>query len=173
MFQNQNFAPTPSNHSNYIHPESKLPPKRKKMHAQTRFSSQHLELKLKLCRLFIMEVNVTVAQSVLVIYSAKWWYKWISFMTESWIEHVWLKRQFRKATGMTGFTTAKFSESTLLSACDFAFLGQFGFWMDIIWVARWTGLKIPTPKHMRKSNIWLLEQKFSQVYDCSNYFILK
>ena len=35
-------------------------------------------------------------------------------MTESRIEHVWLKRQVRKTTGMTDFITANFSESTLL-----------------------------------------------------------
>ena len=74
VFRNQNFEPIPSKHSNFIHPESKLPQKRKKMHAQTRFLSQLLEVKLELCRLFIMEVNITVAHCaiyVLVIYSVK------------------------------------------------------------------------------------------------------
>ena len=41
----------------------------------------------------------------------------------------------------------------------FAFLGQWGFWMDIIWVARWNRLEILIPKHMWKSKIRLLEQK--------------
>ena len=33
-------------------------------------------------------------------------------------------------------------------ACVFAFLWQFGFWMDIILVARWNGLENLIPKHM-------------------------
>ena len=64
VFQNQNFELIPSKHSDYIHPESKVPLKRKKMHAQTLFLSQLLEVKLELCPLFIMEVKITVAQSV-------------------------------------------------------------------------------------------------------------
>ena len=44
-------------------------------------------------------------------------------------------------------------------ACLFAFLWQFGFWMDIILVARWNGLENLILKHMWKSKIWLLEQK--------------
>ena len=38
----------------------------------------------------------------------------------------------------------------------FAFWGQFRFWMDIIWVVRWNGLKILIPKHIWKSKIRLL-----------------
>ena len=40
-----------------------------------------------------------------------------------------------------------------------AFLGQFRFWMDIIWLARWNGLEILIPKHMWKSEIRLPEPK--------------
>ena len=44
-------------------------------------------------------------------------------------------------------------------AMFFLFLGQFGLWMDIIWVARWNQIEILIPKHLWKSKIWLLEQK--------------
>ena len=32
-----------------------------------------------------------------------------------------------------------------------AFLGQYRFWMDTFWIARWNGLEILIPKHMWKS----------------------
>ena len=40
----------------------------------------------------------------------------------------------------------------------FAFLGKLWFWMCNIEEARWNGLKILIPKHMRKSKNELLEQ---------------
>ena len=43
-----------------------------------------------------------------------------------------------------------------------AFLGQLGFWMGTIWVARWNRLEILIPKHMWKSKIRLLEQKLDE-----------
>ena len=43
-----------------------------------------------------------------------------------------------------------------------AFLGQLGFWMGTIWVARWNRLEILIPKPMWKSKIWLLEQIWDQ-----------
>ena len=43
-----------------------------------------------------------------------------------------------------------------------AFLGQFRFWMGIIWVARWNGLKILIPKHMWKSKIGPLEAEWDK-----------
>ena len=53
--------------------------------------------------------------------------------------------------------------SKIMSAHVFlAFLGQLRFWMDTIWVAKWSGLDILIQKHMWKSKIWLLEQKLDQ-----------
>ena len=43
-----------------------------------------------------------------------------------------------------------------------AFLGQFRFWMGIIWVARWNGLESLIPKHMWKSKIGPLEAKWDK-----------
>ena len=43
-----------------------------------------------------------------------------------------------------------------------AFLGQFRFWMGIIWVARWNGLEILIPKHMWKSKIGPLEAEWDK-----------
>ena len=45
----------------------------------------------------------------------------------------------------------------IMSAHAFlAFLGQLRFWMDTFWIARWNGLKILIPKHMRKTKKGLL-----------------
>ena len=44
-------------------------------------------------------------------------------------------------------------------ACVFCVKGHFGFRMDIIWVARWSGLQILIPKQMWKVKTWFLEQK--------------
>ena len=42
---------------------------------------------------------------------------------------------------------------THVRASVFYIFGQFRFWKDIIWVARWKGLEILIPKHMWKSKI--------------------
>ena len=39
----------------------------------------------------------------------------------------------------------------------FSFLGQFGLWIDIIWMARWNQIETLISKHMWKGKIWLLE----------------
>ena len=101
--------------TNYIHSESKLPKKRKKTHAQTWFLSQLLEVKLELCRLFILDVNNTVAQSVcwqFIHPNVGRWYRWIWFITDNRVEHVWLRNHVQKFTGITSFDTKKFSEPT-------------------------------------------------------------
>ena len=46
----------------------------------------------------------------------------------------------------------------IVHACILACFGQFWFWMGIVLVARWNGLKILISKHMWKSKIRLPEQ---------------
>ena len=90
-------------------------PKTLKTHAQTWFLSQLLEVKLELCRLFILDVNNAVAQSVcwqFIQPNVGRWYRWIWFITDNRIEHVWLRNHVQKFTGITSFDTKKFSEST-------------------------------------------------------------
>ena len=92
-------------------------------------------------------------------YHSEWEQKRTFFNEKTRFKEIWKKNWFYTANMEDHFTFMEEHYKNHDLAAFFAFLGQWGFWMDIIWVARWNGLKILIPKHMWKSKIRLLEQK--------------